>query len=94
LSVEYLVFRPSDARENVHSRRVELRAFEQQLTRSQPACPICSSAIEPDYIVCPVCTTMLRDQCAKCHAPLEQRGSYARTARRRSSRRRGISTRP
>jgi hypothetical protein len=71
-AVVYLVFRPSETREDVRWRRVELRALEQQLTRSQPACPVCSSAIEPDYIACPVCMTMLRDQCARCNAPLEQ----------------------
>jgi hypothetical protein len=72
-AVVYLVFRPSETLEDVRSRRVELRALEQQLARSRPACPVCSSAIEPDYIACPVCTTMLRDQCARCNAPLEQR---------------------
>jgi hypothetical protein len=71
-AVVYLVFRPSETLEDVRSRRVELRALEQQLARSRPACPVCSSAIEPDYIACPVCTTMLRDQCARCNAPLEQ----------------------
>ena len=71
-AVVYLVFRPSETLEDVRSRRVELRALEQQLARSQPACPVCSSAIEPDYIACPVCTTMLREQCARCNAPLEQ----------------------
>ena len=70
--VVYLVFRPSETLEDVRSRRVELQALEQQLARSQPACPVCSSAVEPDYVACPVCTTMLRDQCAMCHAPLEQ----------------------
>ena len=71
-AVVYLVFRPSETLEDVHSRRVELQALEQQLARSQQVCPVCSSAIEPDYIACPVCTTMLRDQCTRCHAPLEQ----------------------
>lgn len=68
----YLVFRPAETLEDVRSRRVELQALEQQLARSQPACPVCSSAIEPDYIACPVCMTMVREQCAKCNAPLEQ----------------------
>jgi hypothetical protein len=68
----YVLFRPSETLEEVRSRRVELRAFEQQVTRSQPACPVCSSAIELDYIACPVCTTMLREPCARCNAPLEQ----------------------
>lgn len=70
--VVYLVFRPSETLEDARSRRVELRALEQQLARSQPACPVCSTAVEPDYVACPVCMTMLREQCARCHAPLEQ----------------------
>ena len=69
----YLVFRPCETLEDVRSRRVELQALEQQLARSQPApCPVCSSALEPDYIACPVCMTMLREPCARCNAPLEQ----------------------
>jgi hypothetical protein len=69
--VVYLLFRPSDTLEDVHSRRVELQVLEQQLARSRPACPVCRSAIEPDYIACPVCMTMLREPCARCNAPLE-----------------------
>jgi hypothetical protein len=68
----YLLFRPSETLEDVHSRRVELQALEQQLARTQPACPVCRSAIEADYIACPVCTTMLREPCRRCNAPLEQ----------------------
>jgi hypothetical protein len=67
----YLLFRPSETIEDARSRRVELLALEQQLARSQPSCPLCSSVVEPDYIACPVCTTMLRHPCGKCNAPLE-----------------------
>ena len=69
--VVYLLFRPADTIEDVRSRRVELLALEQQLARVQPACPVCSSAVEPEYVACPVCTTMLRQPCATCKAPLE-----------------------
>lgn len=67
----YLLFRPSETIADVRSRRVELEALEQQLARSQPSCPVCSSAIEPDYLACPVCATILRRPCAKCDAPLD-----------------------
>lgn len=68
----YLLFRPAETLDDVHSRRVELKVLEQQLGRAQqPACPVCSSAVELDYLACPVCTTVLREPCAKCHAPLE-----------------------
>ncbi|HKU56513.1 MAG TPA: zinc ribbon domain-containing protein [Gaiellaceae bacterium] len=69
--VVYLLFRPSETIDEVRARRVELEALEQQLARSQPACPVCSSAVEADYLACPVCATMLRHACAKCSAPLE-----------------------
>jgi hypothetical protein len=69
--VVYLPFRPAETLDDVRSRRVELRALEQQLARSQPACPVCSSSVEPDFVACPVCTTMLRQPCATCKAPLE-----------------------
>jgi hypothetical protein len=67
----YLLFRPAESLEDVRSRRVELLALEQHLTRVQPACPVCNSPAEPDYLACPVCTTTLREPCAACHAPLE-----------------------
>jgi hypothetical protein len=71
-SVVYLLFRPSDTLDDVRSRRVELQALEQQLVRLQPAvCSVCRSALEPDYIACPVCMTVLREPCARCNAPLE-----------------------
>lgn len=69
--VVYLLFRPSETIDDSRSRRVELEALEQQLARAQPACPVCSSAIEPDYLACPVCATMLRQPCGKCNAPLD-----------------------
>lgn len=69
--VVYLLFRPSETLDDVRSRRVELRVLEQQLARAEPACPVCSSSIEPDYLACPVCATMLRQPCATCKAPLK-----------------------
>jgi len=70
-SLVYLLFRPAETLHDVRARRVELQALEQQLARAQPACPVCNSAVEPDYLACPVCTTMLREPCATCRAPLE-----------------------
>jgi Double zinc ribbon len=69
--VVYLLFRPSETLEDVRCRRAELRALEQQLTRSRPTCPVCSSTVEPEYLACPVCTTALREPCTTCNAPLE-----------------------
>jgi Double zinc ribbon len=70
--VVYLVFRPPETLDDARTRRAELRLFEQQLlARSQPSCPVCSTAVESDYVACPVCMTMFRHQCANCSAPLE-----------------------
>lgn len=69
--VLYLLFRPAETIADVRSRLVELQALEQQLVHSRPSCPVCSTAVEPDYLACPVCTTMLRQPCATCRAPLE-----------------------
>jgi double zinc ribbon protein len=69
--IVYLLFRPSDTLEDARCRRAELQALEQQLIRSRPTCPVCSSAVDPEYLACPVCTTMLREPCTSCNAPLE-----------------------
>jgi hypothetical protein len=69
--VVYLLFRPAETIDDVRSRRAEIQVLEQQLARQQPMCPVCSSAVEPDYLACPVCATMLRRPCATCKAPLE-----------------------
>ena len=69
--VVYLLFRSAETLDDVRSRRVEVEVLEQQLARRQPTCPTCSTSVEPEYLSCPVCTTMLREPCAKCNAPLE-----------------------
>jgi hypothetical protein len=67
----YMLFRPAETIEDVRARGAELRALEEHLGRGRPACPVCSTTIEPDFLVCPVCTTQLRESCASCDAPLE-----------------------
>lgn len=69
--IVYLLFRPAETLADTRSQRAELRALEQQVSRSRPACPVCSTAVEADYLACPVCTTTLREPCARCDAPLE-----------------------
>lgn len=67
----YLLFRPAETLADAQARRAELRALEQHLGRGRPACPVCSTTVEPDFLVCPVCTTELRQACPRCDAPLE-----------------------
>jgi hypothetical protein len=67
----YLLFRPPETLADVKARRVELRALERHLLRPQPQCPVCRAGIEPSFLVCPVCTTQLKEPCSRCSAPLE-----------------------
>jgi hypothetical protein len=67
----YLLFRPPETRADARTRRVELRALETTMGRRQPQCPVCRTAVEPGFLVCPVCTTHLKEPCRACEAPLE-----------------------
>ena len=67
----YLLFRPAETLADIRIRDVELRALEARLAKAQPSCPVCRSTVESSYLVCPVCTTQLKEPCASCHAPLE-----------------------
>lgn len=67
----FLLFRPPETLADVRTRRVELRALETSLDRRGPQCPVCRAAVEPAFLVCPVCTTHLKEPCRACEAPLE-----------------------
>ena len=67
----YLFFRPPEYLEDVRERELEIRAMEQRLTRRDAHCPVCRAEVEPEYLVCPVCTTKLKQACATCKSPLE-----------------------
>jgi hypothetical protein len=67
----YLLFRPPEALADVRLRDAELRLLEDQLARRAPSCPVCRAGIEPEFLVCPVCTTRLKQACGTCAAALE-----------------------
>ena len=69
----YMLFRPPETLEDLHSREVELRALEAHLDLNRPHCPLCRTEVEPEFLVCPVCTTQLKRPCGHCNAPLEPR---------------------
>jgi hypothetical protein len=69
--VVYMLFRPPETLADAHAREVELRALRGRLLQAEPHCPVCLTDVEPDYVVCPVCTTRLREQCTQCDAPLD-----------------------
>ena len=67
----YLFFRPPEYIEDVRERELEIRAMEDRLAKRDLHCPVCRAAVESTFLVCPVCTTRLKQACVKCNAPLE-----------------------
>jgi Double zinc ribbon len=66
----YMLFRPPEYLEDVRERELEIRAMEERL-RAELRCPVCRSEVEASFLVCPVCTTRLKQACPTCKAPLE-----------------------
>ncbi len=67
----YLFFRPAELLREVRERDLELRVIEQRLALRGIECPTCRASVESTYLVCPICTTRLRQACQSCNAPLE-----------------------
>jgi hypothetical protein len=67
----YMLFRPPEYLEDVRERELEIKAMEERLARRDLHCPVCRAEVEATFLVCPVCTTRLRQACASCKAPLE-----------------------
>jgi RNA polymerase subunit RPABC4/transcription elongation factor Spt4 len=67
----YLFFRPPEYLEDRRERELEIRAMEEQIGQRASNCPVCRAAVEPDFLVCPVCTTKLKQACTGCKSPLE-----------------------
>jgi len=67
----YLLFRPPETLAEVRAREIEVRALRAHLRRPEPTCPVCRSGIDSDYLICPVCTTTLKQPCGACGRPLE-----------------------
>lgn len=67
----YLLFRPPETLDDVHARTVELKALEESLGRRAPHCPVCRADVDSRFLICPVCTTQLKQPCAHCSAALE-----------------------
>jgi hypothetical protein len=67
----YMLFRPPEYLEDVRERELEIKAIEDRLQVRDHNCPVCRAQIEPGFLVCPVCTTRLKQPCDNCNAPLE-----------------------
>ncbi len=67
----YMLFRPPEYLEDVRERELEIRAMEERLARRELHCPVCRAEVDSTFLVCPVCTTKLKQSCGTCKAPLE-----------------------
>jgi len=67
----YMLFRPPEYLEDVRERELEIKAMERRLGAVEVHCPVCRAEVESNFLVCPVCTTRLKQACVKCNAPLE-----------------------
>lgn len=67
----YLFLRPPEYLEDVRERELEIRAMEERLAELDRRCPVCRARVESSYLVCPVCTTRLKQSCPSCGQPLE-----------------------
>jgi RNA polymerase subunit RPABC4/transcription elongation factor Spt4 len=67
----YMLFRPPEYLEDVRERELEIKAMEKRLGGRDLHCPVCRADVDEEYLVCPVCTTRLRQACTTCGRPLE-----------------------
>jgi hypothetical protein len=67
----YMLFRPPEYLDDVRERELEMLAMEERLAEHGLRCPVCRGPVEASFLVCPVCTTRLKQACTECAAPLE-----------------------
>jgi Double zinc ribbon len=67
----YMLFRPPEYLEDVRERELEIKAMEERLAEGDLRCPVCRAEVDATFLVCPVCTTKLKQACSTCRAPLE-----------------------
>ena len=67
----YMLFRPPEFIDDRRERELEMRAIESRLAQADVSCPVCRANVDPSFLVCPVCTTKLKQACANCNQPLE-----------------------
>ena len=48
------------------SRELEIKAMEKRLALRDLHCPVCRAEVDATYLVCPVCTTKLKQACVNC----------------------------
>ena len=66
----YMLFRPPEYLDDVRERELELQALEESVGQAEQ-CPVCRSVVGAGFLVCPICTTRLRQACRHCNRPLD-----------------------
>jgi Double zinc ribbon len=66
----YMFFRPPEYLDDIRERQLEIRAMEESI-RPDERCPVCRAGVDSSFLVCPVCTTRLRQACRHCRQPLD-----------------------
>ena len=67
----YMLFRPPEFIDDRRERELEIRVIEARLAQADVSCPVCRANVYLSFLVCPVCTTKLKQACSSCNAPLE-----------------------
>ncbi|MBI2954023.1 MAG: zinc ribbon domain-containing protein [Chloroflexi bacterium] len=61
----YSVLRPPETLAEAYARSLEEESLIQDIEERQ-ACPNCKHRVEPDFIICPSCKTVLKNVCSNC----------------------------
>jgi RNA polymerase subunit RPABC4/transcription elongation factor Spt4 len=61
----YWLLRPAETLATAYDRALEEEAIMQDL-EERTACPGCKQPVEPDFLICPNCSTKLKRQCPNC----------------------------
>ncbi len=61
----YLLLRPRDTLAEQYERMLQEEALLRDM-EEQPVCPNCQHKTQPDWMLCPHCTSQLRRPCASC----------------------------
>jgi hypothetical protein len=67
----YLLFRAPETLADVRARELEVLALEERIGMRTPHCPVCRADVDAGFLVCPVCTTQLKQPCRSCSAALD-----------------------
>jgi hypothetical protein len=69
-TIIYAIVRPPEYLEDVHERRLEIRAEARLAQSGVHACPYCDYEVERDFLSCPNCLRKLKEPCPSCGKPL------------------------